>query len=260
MWFTRFFAVWIALACLLLLAGATPSAAQDLRTVSGIVADSGGRTVAYVSLDGGAKYRTITNAVGEFRLSVPPNVGIDINVRRIGFLPTKVRVEPGSDTTITVTIQQLAVLMTTQIVRAQQQIRTLELRGFYDRMLDHQRGALVGVFILPEEIEMRNPQRVSQLLEARQGVRVLRTGACNIIATCYRVMGTAGCAATVFLDGQRLNSLAESSGNPSSAPAVDELIPVSSVSAVEVYPRGALAPPKYQALGGTCAIVLIWTK
>ena len=244
----------------LALGGPQVSGAQDLRTVKGVVADYGGRTVAYVSLDGGAKYRTITNAVGEFTLSVPPNVGIDVNVRRIGFLPTKFRVEPGADTTISVTIQQLAVLLTTQVVRAQQQVRTLELRGFYERMLEHQRGALVGVFILPEEIEMRNPQRVSQLLAARQGVQVRRFGSCNIIATCYRVMGSGGCPATVFLDGQRLNSLASASGNASAAPPVDELIPVSSVSAVEVYPRGALAPPKYQALGGTCAIVLIWTK
>jgi len=240
--------------------GAIGVAAQETRIVNGVVADSGGRTVAYVSLDGGAKYRTISNAVGEFRLSVPTNVGLDINVRRIGFLPTKFRVEPGADTTIRVTIQQLAVLMATQIVRAQQLIRTLELRGFYDRMLESQRGALVGLFILPEEIEMRNPQRVSQLLEARQGVQVRRSGACNIIATCYRVMGTGGCAATVFLDGQRLNRLAEASGDPNSAPPIDELIPVSSVSAVEVYSRGAMAPPKYQALGGTCAVVLIWTK
>lgn len=249
-----------ALVCLWSLFGGTGVAAQETRIVNGVVADSGGRTIAYVSLDGGAKYRTVTNAVGEFSFSVPPNVRVEFNVRRIGYLPTRFRVEPGSDTTIRVTIQQLAVLMTTQIVRAQQQIRTLELRGFYERMLEHQRGALVGVFILPEEIEMRNPQRVSQLLEARQGVQVRRVGACNIIATCYRVMGTAGCAATVFLDGQRLNSLADASGNANAAPPVDELIPVSSVSAVEVYPRGALAPPKYQSLGGTCAIVLIWTK
>ena len=245
----------------LLAFGATSFGAQETtRIVSGVVADSGGRTVAYVSLDGGAKYRTISNAVGEFSMSVPTNVGFEINVRRIGFLPTKVRVEPGADTTIRITIQQLAVLMTTQIVRAQQQIRGLELRGFYDRMLENQRGALVGVFILPEEIEIRNPQRVSQLLEARSGVQVRRVGGCNVIATCYRVMGTGGCAATLFLDGQRLNRLADASGNAAAAPAVDELIPVSSVSAVEVYPRGAMAPPKYQALGGTCAIVLIWTK
>ena len=250
----------VVLAAVMAPAISSQAAAQDFRTVSGTVKDSGGRTVAYVSLDGGAKYRTITNAVGEFRFSVPQNVGFEINVRRIGYLPTKVRVEPGADTTIGITMTQLAVLMTTQIVRAQQLIRTLELRGFYERMLESQRGALVGTYILPEEIEMRNPQRVSQLLEGRQGVQVRRFGQCNIIATCYRVMGTGGCAATVFLDGQRLNNLADASGNASAAPAVDELIPVSSVSAVEVYTRGALAPPKYQALGGTCAIVLIWTK
>ena len=251
---------WPILVTAIVLACGSAAQAQELRVVSGLVTDSGGRTVAYTSLDGGPKYRTISNAVGEFRFSVPTNVGFEINVRRIGFLPTRVRVEPGADTTIRITIQQLAVLMTTQIVRAQQQIRTLELRGFYDRMLESQRGALVGMFILPEEIEMRNPQRVTQLLEARQGVQVRRFGSCNVIATCYRVMGQGGCAATVFLDGQRLNRLADASGNASGAPAVDELIPVSSVSAVEVYPRGALAPPKYQAFNGTCAIVLIWTK
>jgi hypothetical protein len=245
---------------LLALAGPRVIAAQDLRTVRGVVADSGGRTVAYVSLDGGAKYRAITNAVGEFTLSVPPNVGLDVNVRRIGFLPTTFRVEPGSDTTIRVTMQQLAVLLTTQVVRAQQLVRTLELRGLYERMLESQRGALFGDFILPEEIEIRNPQRVSQLLEARRGVVVRRSGACNIIATCYRVYGTNGCPATVYLDGQRLNRLSAASNDVGAAPAVDELIPVSSVAGVEVYPRGALAPPKYQALGGTCAIVLIWTR
>ena len=245
---------------LLLAAGTRDISAQDLRTVSGTVTDSGGRHIAYVTLDGGAKYRTVTNAVGEFRLLVPPQLGIEILVRRIGFLPTKFKVEPGADTTIRVPMQQLAVLMQTQIVRAQQLVRTLELRGFYERMLETQNGALNGDYILPEEIEMRNPQRVSQLLEARRGVTVRRIAACNIIVTCFRVYGQGGCAATIYLDGQRLNPLQVASNDLSGAPAVDELIPVSSVSGVEVYSRGALAPAKYQSLNGTCAIVLIWTK
>ena len=242
------------------LLAATTMGAQELRTVAGTVTDSGGRHIAYVTLDGGAKYRTVTNAVGEFRLQVPPTLGIEVLVRRIGFLPTKFRVEPGADTTIRVPMQQLAVLLNTQVVRAQQLVRGLELRGFYERMLESQRGSLVGDFIMPEEIEMRNPQRVSQLLETRRGVVVRRSGACNVIATCYRILGTAGCPATVFLDGQRLNSLMAASNDPSGAPPVDELIPVTHVSGIEIYPRGASAPPKYQALGGTCAIVLIWTK
>lgn len=244
-----------ALSLTVLLLAATSAGAQETRVVSGVVADSGGRTVAYVTLDGGPKYRTVTNAVGEFRFSLPTNVGLEISVRRIGFLPTKVRVEPGADTTIRVTIEQLAVLMTTQIVRAQQQIRTLETRGFYLRLQDQERGALVGEFITPEEIEMRNPQRVSQLLEQRRGIQVRRANSCQVITTCYRVFGPGGCAATVYLDNQRLNRI-----DGGDVPAIDELIPVSGVSAIEVYPRGSSAPPRFQPLSGTCAIVVIWTR
>lgn len=249
----------IAVVCLLQLVAGTAEA-QEMRTVSGTVTDSGGRYVAYVTLDGGPKYRAITNAVGEFRLSVPPDVGIEVLVRRIGFLPTRFKILPGADTTVNVPMQQLAVLMQTQIVRAQQTVRSLEMRGFYERMLETQNGALNGDYVLPEEIEMRSPNRVSQLLETKRGITVRRVGGCNIIVTCFRVYGQGGCAATIFLDGQRSNPLKAASSDLSSAPAVDELIPVSGVSGIEVYPRGALAPPKFQALGGTCAIVLIWTR
>lgn len=234
--------------------------AQDTRTVSGTVVDSGGRFIPYASIDGGPRARAVSNGSGEFTLLIPPKDRIEVSVRRIGFLPTKFTVEAGGDTTIRVTMTQLAVLMNAQVIRAQSQVRTLEFRGFYDRLLEKERGSLVGDFIMPEEIEMRNPQRVSQLLEGKRGVTVRRTGGCNIIATCYRVMGTGDCPATIYLDGQRLNSLNVASNDPRGAPAIDELIPVTGVSAIELYPRGASAPPRYQALGGTCAVVLIWTK
>ena len=251
---------WIALTCLVALAGAGTVDAQDRRTVSGTVSDSSGRPIPYVNVDGGPRYRTLSNASGEFTLSVPSKEGLDIAIRRIGFLPGRIRLEPGGDTTINVSLQQLAVLLTTQVVRAQQQVRTLETRGFYGRMLERERGALVGDFVTPEEIEMRNPQRVTQLLEQIRGISVRRANRCQVIATCYRVFGTSGCAATVFLDGQRLNSLGAAAADASGAPAIDELIPVTGVSAVEVYPRGSSAPPRYQSLAGTCAIVLIWTR
>jgi hypothetical protein len=246
-------------ACLMLWLAVTAEA-QQVRTVSGAVTDTAGRALSYVTLDGGPKYRTMTNAVGEFTFSAPPDQGFEVLARRIGFLPTKFKVLPGADTTIKVPMEQVAVIMQTQIVRAQQLVRTLELRGFYARALESHKGALVGEFVTPEEIEMRNPQRVTQLLDQRRGVTVRRTGSCQVIATCYRVYGQGGCAATVYLDGQRLNSLSMAAADGQGAPAIDELIPVTGVSGIEVYPRGSSAPPKYQALGGTCAIVVIWTK
>jgi hypothetical protein len=228
--------------------------------VTGTVSDSGGRPIPYVNIDGGPRYRTVSNASGEWSLKVPAKERLEVVVRRIGFLPTKFRLEAGSDTTINASLQQLAVLMNTQVIRAREQVRSLEMRGYYDRMLDKEKGALVGEFITPEEIEMRNPQRVTQLLQQRRGIRVERMGSCQIVDECYRIMGQGSCAATVYLDGQRLNKLGTGAGDPSGAPAVDGLIPVTGVSAIEVYPRGSSAPPKYQSLGGTCAVVLIWTK
>jgi hypothetical protein len=248
------------LVALMTLLAAGAANAQDRRTVSGTVTDSAGQAISYVNIDGGPRYRTLTNASGEWTLSLPPTEAIEIAIRRIGYLPAKIRIERGSDTTVTVSLERLAVLLTTQVVRAQQQVRALELRGFYGRMLEQERGALVGDFVTPEEIEMRNPQRVSQLLEQRRGIQVRRFGSCFIVVQCYRVTGTGGCAATIYLDGQRLNRLQDASADVASAPPVDEFVNVSSVSGIEVYPRGATAPAKYQALGGNCAVVLIWTR
>ena len=251
----------IPFACIALIATASTASAQDTRTISGTVLDSIGQRVSYVNIDGGPRYRTLANASGEFRLVVPAKERLEIAVRRIGFLPGKILVQPGTDTTVSISLQRLAVLLTTQVVRAQQQVQSLAARGFYERMLDQERGALVGEFITPEEIEMRNPQRVTQLLEQRRGIRVERQGRCQIVDECYRIMGQGSCPATIYLDGQRLNSLTGTAGgDPSGAPAVDGLIPVTGVSAIEVYPRGSSAPPKYQSLAGTCSIVVIWTK
>src|SRR5262245_52155434 len=105
----------IALAAALLLP-ASLLQAQD-RMVTGTVTDSGGRPIAYVNIDGGPRYRTVSNAVGEWSMKVPAKEKLEVAVRRIGFLPTKFRLEAGSDTTINSSLQQLAVLMNTQVIR-----------------------------------------------------------------------------------------------------------------------------------------------
>src|SRR5689334_11998156 len=56
------------LSVLALLASASSAAAQDTRTVSGTVVDSGGRFIPYASIDGGPRVRTVSNGSGEFTL------------------------------------------------------------------------------------------------------------------------------------------------------------------------------------------------
>jgi len=251
----------VAAVALLALAWTAVAGAQDTRRVSGTVLDSTGTPVPYANIDGGPRYRTLSNASGEWTLTLPAKAKVQIAIRRIGFLPGKLDLEAGGDTSVTVRLQPLAVLMETQVIRAREQVRNLAYRGFYERMGEAEHGSLIGEYVTPEEIEMRNPQRVTQLLEQRRGLTVRRVGSCNIIATCFRVLGANNCVATVYLDGHRINRLSDpSAAGPGAAPALDELITVSSVSAIEVYPRGSSAPPKYQSLAGTCAVVVIWTK
>lgn len=235
---------------------ATTTLAQDRRAVSGTVVDSAGTPIPHVLIDGGPQARGLTNLSGEFRILLPPKNRVEIQVRRIGYLPGKVLVQPGGDTTVTVTLAQLGIILETQIIHAREQTAKLTSIGFYDRMNQSINGALVGEFILPEEIEMRRPNRATQMLEGRRGIRVQRFGNCYDITTCYRVTGSGSCAATVYLDGRRLNKLQ----NPNEAPSIDDLVGPTAISAIEIYPRGSSAPPQFQSLSGTCSIVAIWTR
>lgn len=247
------------LPCLLLAGGAVH--AQESRRVSGTVVDSGGQPISYVNIDGGPRFGSLSGGDGQFHLSVPANKPIRVAFRRIGYLPVSVDLPAGGDTSLTVTMAQQAVLMESQIIRAREQVRALATHGFYERMSQGINGALVGEFVTPEEIELRHPQRTTQLLEQRRGIRVKRVGNCYVITTCYRILGPNDCVATVYLDGHRLNRLSDPAAAPSAAaPEVDDMIPVTSIAAIEIYPRGSSAPPRYQSLAGTCGVVVIWTK
>jgi hypothetical protein len=41
---------------------------------------------------------------------------------------------------------------------------------------------------------------------------------------------------------------------------LDFIVSPTTVSGIEIYPRGAGASAGYQLLNGTCGVVLVWTK
>jgi hypothetical protein len=65
------------------------------------------------------------------------------------------------------------------------------------------------------------------------------------------------CAATVYIDGTRIMEKFDT-GEP--CVAIDELLIPSNIAGIEVYSSGNAAPPAYQGLNGSCAVVVIWTK
>jgi hypothetical protein len=74
--------------------------------------------------------------------------------------------------------------------------------------------------------------------------------------------GRAGarCALTVYVDGGRTGPLVDARGSSQPGVAVDELVLPSEIAGIEYYPSAVRAPERYQALNGTCGVVLIWTK
>lgn len=243
-------------------AGAAGAQVPEQRVISGTVADSGGRLIPYANVVLPRGRLIVTNAGGEFSFGVPGKDRLTITVRRLGFRPVEIKLEPGGDTTLTVVLEAVPQTLQTSVIQTER-MRTLATKGFYSRIADRERGTLNAEFITPEEIERWRPSRPTQLLEQRNGLVVRRVGSCNVTTLCWAVLGTGGCVATVYLDGKRLNPLGEASSAAASTrnvPFIDDLLSPTSIAGIEVYPRGAQAPPQYQSLSGSCAVVLIWTR
>jgi hypothetical protein len=237
---------------------ASPAVALAQRVITGSVVDSSGAPVAYVSVDAGSR-RVIADDSGRFRISLGDGISA-LQVRRIGFKPVNVSFAAGADTSVILRLEPVARSLEAAIIVASQASRALELRGFYGRYADREKGINAGQFITPEEIEQRSPFRITQMLDGRPGIktaRIARGCTTSNPNLCWAPQGVGGCWMTVYLDGRRLNSLKEGSNTPA---VVDEIALPTHIAGIEIYTSPLRAPPQYQSLSGTCGVVLLWSK
>jgi hypothetical protein len=123
----------------------------------------------------------------------------------------------------------------------------LQRVGFTDRQ-----KTASGKFYGPEEIANRNPDKLLSLIETAPMLRM----ATNADSKRYVTGRHNGCVA-YFVDG---HSWYSASGNdPDVSP--DAFLSGAELGAVEVYDEMS-APAEYMRFtnGGTCAVVVIWTK
>jgi hypothetical protein len=221
--------------------------------------------------------RLLADDSGRFVLRARRAENVLLNVRRIGYRPGSVTVGAGGDTTVAVALIPTAQVLAAAEVRVTPVSRKLELNGYYRRLQDREKGINAGHFITEEEIEQRNPMRITQMLDGLPGVRVMRinTGSDQTLmrkaggATtcmshsdprCWVPVGASGCPMMVYIDGRRVNDISTLSNRNNYAVGTDESAPPSHVAGIEVYSSAGRVPPEYQSLGGTCGAVLIWTK
>jgi hypothetical protein len=220
-----------------------------------------------------------TGLSGEVRLPEALRGQVDLRVQRIGYQPFQRKVAaPTQGGEILVQLSPLAMGIDTVRAVASRETPTSRT-GFYDRMERVRNGAITGEFITPEELQQRNPQKISDILRGRRSVTVARLS--GDASGRMTALGRGGnCNMTVLLDGTRVNGLFEkeqfdaptsmvrqgsrgSGAGVSSGTGIgfDEITAVGAVMAIEIYPSMANAPAELVPLtgGGSCGIIALWT-
>jgi hypothetical protein len=247
----------------------TAAEAQDRRL---LVADSAGTPIpfAMVTLPGGTR-RVGTDSGYASVGKVALGDSIKLVVRRVGYAPFEGWVRAVADPLV-VRLSPLARALAAVTV-SERANTPLARTGFYDRLERSRRGTAGGRFITPEELDLRNPSHISQMLGGESQVKLVRQMG--------KVLLTGrghGCAMTVLIDGMRLSGMveevytqegiAEHRNDPRAIEqfllarqTVDDVVSALSVAAIEIYPRASSAPVEIQRHAGAeaCGIVAIWT-
>lgn len=221
-----------------LIALAVPGTSEAQSRIRVVDQDSIPIRYALVSVQGAAE--RVVDTLGVALINTNLGSAARIAVRRLGYAPFDGTVQAGASGEFTVVLQPAARDLTAVRTIAPRST-PLSRTGFYDRMQRVHRGAIVGQFIPPEELERRQISQVSRVLQGVGSVRIERRSDGKPLVT-----GRGGCGMTIVLDGQRLNSVDNSSaraptslsGRPSytgsGGLSIDEAIIGAEVMAIEV--------------------------
>jgi len=229
-----------------------PEANPSDRVLRGRVTDTEQAPLTYANIQVNAGRRYVSDDSGRFVLPIPGTGGFSLLVRRIGFEPEHVKFDSVPAAAVRIQLRAVARVLAEQRVTGRAAFVSLDLGGFYGRMREAERGINHGYFLTPEDFELRKPTLLTNMAEGIPAVRVWHH---PVEPWKNRIEGVSGCKMTVYLD--RVRIVGKLGGVDD---YVNELIQPTDIAAMEVYPRAVGAPPQFQAMNGTCGVVLIWSK
>ncbi len=238
-------------------------ASGTMHTLRVVSADGNPIVYANVSLGGGMT--RITNDKGELPLGAGRIHSATTSIKRIGFQPWFGTIDfPDTASVVTVVLTHAASQYLAEVrVTGQKTPHSPFVQGFYDRWLERQKGLLSATFIGPEELEFRHPDRITAVLRGLNGVdiKTLLVGEnpTYMIAMSSEVPN---CPMAVVIDGKQHypDPIATGPrGTPLYAVLLDQIIPVSEIMAIEIYPRGGNMPISLQVDDTRCGVIAFWT-
>ena len=219
------------------------------RELVGIVRDAKGTGVegATVEVLGSA---VRTDSKGAFRLFTPELDTATIAIRRPGYSPIEALISARNRQwdTVVVELEQLSQqLPGVNIEEPRNQRAYAALRTF-----DERRARGNGLFLTREDIVARNSLRLSDVLQARRGIQLIRlgTGRMGVRFVTYTGNRGSGCIPDLWLDGQRIRSM-----------EIDD-IGANNVEKMELYDSFAAVPAEFSHTGNAlpCGTIVIWTR
>jgi hypothetical protein len=267
---------------LLLIACGTTLAAQDrdARMIRGTITDTVGTPIAYANVQTSGQGRTVTNDSGGFSYRAQIKGELQLRITRIGYEPQMLKLNPSGDTSISVKMTPIPRTLEAVGVEVARMNNRLKAHGFYDRMSDRQKGIGSATFITREDIEARNPMRITQMLDVVRGLRIVRkaqvpwgggrgssndpgTGTAQLPTSSdedWVILGPGSCQYTVYLDGAMISPRRNVRTRANEPFPIDPYLSPNGTAGIEVYPRGPGVPAQYSLMGETCGVVVFWSK
>lgn len=246
-----------------LLLAAPVLGAQDARIVVRVL-DAETKPIPYalVTLRDGVS--RVADDSGMVAFNEAPKDSMRLQARRIGYDPFTGWVDRSPVTGEFAIVLRMLPRSIAALTVTERANTPLGRSGFYDRVQRVQRGAYAARMITPEELEIRNPLKLTQLLQGENLVRVQRYDMGRAMLT-----GRGGtCGMTIVLDGMRvsgtLEELLENRTNPppvSSLISIDDLVQAPSIAAIEIYGSVSSIPAELLRSAGNvqCGLIAIWT-
>lgn len=275
-----------------LLAGTTASATTSAvaqhpigrSAVQGVVTSASGVLAGVqVVRQGLVRDSVVSDSAGRFLVSGLARGRQVFLVRRVGYEPVLFEIEFAGDTTLTVdvTLESVAPVLDTITVHGDSALgpyaRKLIGVGFQERRREAQRTATDATFLTPEDIARRKPNRLSHLLEGQRSIHIQYLNALSAIARGRDNR----CLMSLWVDGQMVwpspgartasgglsgvsaglsgGAAPSSNSGHASDPGI-EMILISEIAAVEIYPSPSGTPHQFQSLSGSCGAIVVWTK
>jgi hypothetical protein len=245
--------------------GALPQRTSTDGTIVGQVVDDRtnwgipGAEVEFLDESRRVRARTLADEEGHFALHRLPPGSFRLRVRRLGYAETTTPpwwVQSGEVLSVVVRLQPDAILLAPlEVTGLSRPLQVPALDGFYRRM----ETGVGGVYLSRQEIEARNPARITDLLVDVPGIRLQqapdRLGQLMVVSFNRTLRGRGGgdCPVQVFVDG--ILASRGQRGVP-----LDELASPNALEGMEVYRGLASLPAEFVTPDARCGVVILWTR